>query len=128
MMRQANTQGQLPLRQHLIDPETCIRCNTCESRCPTRAISHERNYVVDPALCTFCMRCVRPCPTGAVDHWFMVEHPYSVQEQLFWSKLPEKSGSGVVQDVPDAFDEEALTEAMIALAIEYGRRKHTDHV
>jgi benzoyl-CoA 2,3-dioxygenase component A len=108
MMRQANTQGQLPLRQHLIDPETCIRCNTCESRCPTRAISHERNYVVDPALCTFCMRCVRPCPTGAVDHWFMVEHPYSVQEQLSWSKLPEKSGSGVVQDVPDAFDEEAL--------------------
>jgi benzoyl-CoA 2,3-dioxygenase component A len=38
----------------------------------------------------------------------MVEHPYSVQEQLSWSKLPEKSGSGVVQDVPDAFDEEAL--------------------
>jgi len=91
MMRQANTQGQLPLRQHLIDPETCIRCNTCESRYPTRAISHER-----------------PCPTGAVDHWFMVERPYSVQEQLSWSKLPEKSGSDVVQGVPDAFDEEAL--------------------
>lgn len=109
MMRQANTQGQLlPLRQHLIDPETCIRCNTCESRCPTRAISHERNYVVDPALCTFCMRGVRRCPTGAVDHWFMVEHPYSVQEQLSWSKLPDKSGSGVVQEVPDAFDVEAL--------------------
>ena len=53
-------------KQHLIDPETCIRCNTCQSRCPTGAISHNAdNYVVDPALCTFCMACNRPCPTGA---------------------------------------------------------------
>ena len=22
------------IRQHLIDPEICIRCNTCESTCP----------------------------------------------------------------------------------------------
>ena len=76
---QTGTQQQTPFRQHLIDPETCIRCNTCESRCPTKAISHERNYVVDPERCNYCMRCVRPCPTGAVDHWFVVERPYSVQ-------------------------------------------------
>ena len=38
-------------KQHLIDPETCIRCNTCQSRCPTGAISHNAdNYVVDTAL------------------------------------------------------------------------------
>src|SRR5436305_1816784 len=107
-MMQTVSAQQTPFRQHLIDPETCIRCNTCESRCPTQAISHQRNYVVDSALCTLCMRCVRPCPTGAVDHWFVVDRPYSVQEQLSWSKLPDKSGSGVVQEVPDAFDEEAL--------------------
>ena len=36
------------VRQHLIDPEICIRCNTCESTCPVGAISHDaRNYVVD---------------------------------------------------------------------------------
>ncbi|MGA1732739.1 MAG: 4Fe-4S binding protein, partial [Burkholderiaceae bacterium] len=37
------------LHQHLIDPEICIRCNTCESTCPIGAITHDdRNYVVDP--------------------------------------------------------------------------------
>ena len=36
------------LRQHLIDPEICIRCNTCEETCPVDAITHDsRNYVVD---------------------------------------------------------------------------------
>jgi benzoyl-CoA 2,3-epoxidase subunit A len=100
---QTGTEKQTPVRQHLIDPETCIRCNTCESRCPTKAISHERNYVVDPERCNYCMRCVRPCPTGAVDHWFIVARPYSVAEQLSWSELPkpaEPSGvKGAVEDV-----------------------------
>ena len=36
------------IKQHLIDPEICIRCNTCESVCPVQAITHDaRNYVVD---------------------------------------------------------------------------------
>ena len=36
------------LKQHLIDPEICIRCNTCESICPVKAITHDsNNYVVD---------------------------------------------------------------------------------
>jgi benzoyl-CoA 2,3-epoxidase subunit A len=107
-MIQTRTPEQTSFRQHLIDPETCIRCNTCESRCPTKAISHDRNYVVDPERCNYCMRCVRPCPTGAVDHWFIVDRPYSVQDQLAWSKLPDPSRSSAVEDVPDAFDEEAL--------------------
>jgi benzoyl-CoA 2,3-dioxygenase component A len=34
------------LKQHLIDPETCIRCGTCEQMCPESAISHDdANYV-----------------------------------------------------------------------------------
>ena len=38
--------------QHLIDPEVCIRCNTCESTCPIGAVTHDaRNYVVDFAKC-----------------------------------------------------------------------------
>ena len=58
------------LNQHLIDPEICIRCNTCEETCPVDAITHDsRNYVVDPSICNACMACVAPCPTGAIDNW-----------------------------------------------------------
>ena len=53
-------------RQHLIDPEICIRCNTCEETCPIDAITHDaRNYVVDAAICNSCNACISPCPTGA---------------------------------------------------------------
>ncbi len=39
--------GEETIRQHLIDPEICIRCNTCEATCPVGAVTHdERNYVV----------------------------------------------------------------------------------
>ena len=40
------------LKQHLIDPEICIRCNTCEETCPIqRDHARRNNYVVDPAIC-----------------------------------------------------------------------------
>ena len=40
------------IKQHLIDPEICIRCNTCEAICPVKAITHDsNNYVVDAAVC-----------------------------------------------------------------------------
>ena len=29
------------IEQHLIDPEICIRCNTCEETCPIDAITHD---------------------------------------------------------------------------------------
>jgi benzoyl-CoA 2,3-dioxygenase component A len=35
-----------PLKQHLIDPEICIRCYTCEMTCTIGAISHDDNNVV----------------------------------------------------------------------------------
>ena len=58
------------VRQHLIDPEICIRCNTCEESCPIDAITHDaRNYVVDPGKCENCNECIAPCPTGAIDSW-----------------------------------------------------------
>lgn len=103
------------MRQHLIDPQICIRCNTCESRCPTGAISHRGNYVVDPAVCTFCMRCVKPCPTGAIDNWFNVERPYSLAEQHGWTMLPARPEE-LAGAVPDAFDDEAARILGIAHA------------
>ena len=79
------------LKQHLIDPEICIRCNTCESICPVQAITHDsRNYVVDASKCNFCMDCISPCPTGSIDNWRLVpkSQPYTLDEQFSWDDLP----------------------------------------
>jgi benzoyl-CoA 2,3-dioxygenase component A len=79
------------IRQHLIDPEICIRCNTCEATCPVGAITHDsRNYVVDADKCNLCMACVPPCPTGSIDNWRNVPKvvAYSVADQLTWDELP----------------------------------------
>jgi benzoyl-CoA 2,3-epoxidase subunit A len=85
------------IQQHLIDPEVCIRCNTCEETCPVDAITHDdRNYVVDAAICNGCQACVSPCPTGSIDHWHPVPKAaaYSIEAQFGWDELPPK------QEVP----------------------------
>ena len=79
------------IQQHLIDPEICIRCNTCEATCPVGAITHDsRNYVVDADKCNLCMACVPPCPTGSIDNWRSMPKAkaYSIEEQLTWDDLP----------------------------------------
>ncbi len=79
------------IKQHLIDPEICIRCNTCEATCPVGAVTHDdRNYVVDADKCNHCMACVPPCPTGSIDNWREMPKvkAYSVAEQLTWDVLP----------------------------------------
>lgn len=79
------------IRQHLIDPEVCIRCNTCEETCPIDAITHnDDNYVVDVDACKFCMDCIAPCPTGAIDSWRTVQTAYTLEEQFSWDELPEE--------------------------------------
>jgi benzoyl-CoA 2,3-dioxygenase component A len=93
------------LRQHLIDPEICIRCNTCEETCPSHAVSHDsRNYVVDPAKCNFCNDCIAPCPTGAIDSWRQVDKakPYTLAEQLGWDCLPAENDvdAGGAEEIP----------------------------
>jgi len=97
------------LKQHLIDPEICIRCNTCEETCPIDAITHDgTNYVVDPDICNGCMACVPPCPTGSIDNWRLVlrSEAYSVQEQFGWDELPgekplpENLAEGAPADAP----------------------------
>ena len=80
------------VRQHLIDPEICIRCNTCEETCPIDAITHDdRNYVVLPDKCDNCGDCIAPCPTGAIDSWRRVAKAYTLQEQFSWDALPADS-------------------------------------
>ena len=93
------------IRQHLIDPEICIRCNTCEETCPVHAVSHDaRNYVVDPAKCNSCNDCIAPCPTGAIDNWRRVERgaAYTLEQQLSWDSLPpqQETDDGAATDLP----------------------------
>lgn len=79
------------IKQHLIDPEICIRCNTCEAICPVGAITHDsRNYVVKADVCNLCMACISPCPTGSIDNWraMPLVRAYSIEEQLTWDELP----------------------------------------
>jgi benzoyl-CoA 2,3-dioxygenase component A len=97
------------LKQHLIDPEICIRCNTCEETCPVDAITHDsRNYVVDASKCNACMACISPCPTGAIDNWRMVARadPYALDAQLGWDVLPAQDAAQPAGD--DGVPEEVL--------------------
>jgi Fe-S-cluster-containing hydrogenase component 2 len=98
------------IKQHLIDPEICIRCNTCESICPVSAITHDsRNYVVDVSKCNWCNDCISPCPTGSIDNYRKVPRAraYSLEEQLGWDELPA----------------ELSVAELAALAGEAGRRR-----
>jgi len=103
-----------PIKQHLIDPEICIRCYTCEMTCPLQAIEHDdNNVVVDASKCNFCMDCIPVCPTGSIDEWRVVAEPYSLDEQFEWMELPEQAA------IPDAASGDAdldqLDAAMAAL-------------
>src|SRR5437868_136117 len=98
-------------RQHLIDPEICIRCNTCEATCPINAITHDdRNYVVKFDVCNACGACISPCPTGAIDNWRQVlkSKAYPIEEQLTWDSLP-------AQEPLDAEDGEDVPEEVARL-------------
>ncbi|MEO5697139.1 MAG: 4Fe-4S binding protein, partial [Burkholderiaceae bacterium] len=108
------------IKQHLIDPEICIRCNTCESICPVQAITHDSsNYVVDADKCNLCMDCISPCPTGSIDNWRVMPRSkaYAVTDQLTWEALPaeltaEQIGAeGVAADAEPSTDENATVQA-----------------
>ena len=100
-----------PVKQHLIDPEICIRCYTCEMTCPVEAIVHDdQNVVVDAEKCNFCMDCIPVCPTGSIDEWRIVETPWSLEAQFGWQELPPQA------DLAPSI--EALDDTMAALLAE----------
>ena len=91
MTTASTSTSSIAIQQHLIDPEICIRCNTCEAICPVQAITHDaRNYVVDAEKCNLCMACISPCPTGSIDNWRTMPRvsAYTPTEQLSWDELP----------------------------------------
>jgi benzoyl-CoA 2,3-dioxygenase component A len=102
------------VKQHLIDPEICIRCYTCEMTCPEEAIVHDDvNVVVDASKCNFCMDCIPVCPTGSIDEWRVVTEPYSVEDQFTWEEMPEQVEIAEGGEADSGL--EALDDAMAAL-------------
>ncbi len=106
------------IKQHLIDPEICIRCYTCEEACPIDAITHnDDNVVVDAGKCDYCMACIAPCPTGSIDNWRVVRTPYSLDEQFSWMELPEQEDFAQA-GATGGTTIEALDDAIAALLAE----------
>ena len=48
--------------------ETCIGCTACTKRCPTEAITGDRNgmHIIDPELCIDCGACGVVCPVECI--------------------------------------------------------------
>ena len=103
-----------PVKQHLIDPEICIRCYTCENTCPIGAIEHDdNNVVVNADICNFCMDCIPVCPTGSIDEWRVVMAPYSLEQQYGMEELPEQED---IEAAPDTVDDQDPIAALLAEA------------
>ncbi|WP_374408961.1 benzoyl-CoA 2,3-epoxidase subunit BoxA [Hydrogenophaga sp.] len=111
-----NAPAEAIIKQHVIDPEICIRCNTCESICPVQAITHDsRNYVVDVSKCNWCNDCISPCPTGSIDNYRRVPkgRTYTIEEQFGWDELPaELSAAELAAAAADSG--EPLVEVTVA--------------
>lgn len=108
------------LRQHVIDPVICIRCNTCEETCPSNAITHDdNNYVVDPEICQQEMNqhCLGPCPTGAIDSWVNTARFFTPEEQFEWTELPDPAADSD-ETSDDPADEPSDVAAIRRIATE----------
>ncbi|HRX13544.1 MAG TPA: 4Fe-4S binding protein [Eubacteriales bacterium] len=50
-----------------IIPSECISCGSCQSVCPTDAISEgESSYVINEEVCISCGTCAAQCPVSAI--------------------------------------------------------------
>lgn len=109
----------VPFKQHLIDPEICIRCYTCEMTCPLQAIEHDdNNVIVDASKCNFCMDCIPVCPTGSIDEWRVVaskDTAYTLEDQYSWEELPEQ-GEVAPSDAAGQSDDVDPVTALLAEA------------
>lgn len=102
------------VRQHLIDPESCLCCGSCEAACTEGAIQTDRlmqRYVIDPAKCNNSHACLDACSSNAIKTWHMVPagKPYSIEEQFAWDVLPPQLEIGG-QTVPLVLDEDELPQ------------------
>lgn len=81
------------VRQHLIDPELCLRCGSCEIACEEQAVHMDmngQNFAIDPEKCNNSHQCLVVCSSDAIKAWHMVpaDKMYSLEEQFSWEELP----------------------------------------
>lgn len=48
-----------------VTADTCTRCRTCATMCPSQAISYANPKTTDASKCISCMRCIKVCPANA---------------------------------------------------------------
>ena len=73
------------------DIEQCILCGVCEKRCPTSAITVEKDagtWTINPFRCIQCMFCVRACPVQSLS----MEQDYTSPSTLMYSHTESKEG------------------------------------
>jgi benzoyl-CoA 2,3-epoxidase subunit A len=81
------------VRQHLIDPELCLACGSCESACHAGAIkpnSTHFHYIIDATKCNNAHECLVVCGSDAIRSWRMVpaNQYYALEQQDVWEQLP----------------------------------------
>ena len=78
-----------PVKQHLIDPELCIRCYTCEvdvHRAGDRARRRQRRRRFRQVQHLHGLH--RAVPDRLDRQWRIVDKPYTLAEQFGWTELP----------------------------------------
>lgn len=73
----------LPSSKITVHKNTCIKCHSCEKRCPVKAIILKPYPVVDTKKCIRCFCCIEVCPTHALylkEH-FITKNNYSYKKK-----------------------------------------------
>ena len=61
----------IPQSKITVDTKACIKCHSCEKRCPVKAIKLQPYPVIDKKKCIRCFCCIEVCPTHAL---YLKEH------------------------------------------------------
>ena len=56
------------LLHYSINPNICVGCGLCKSKCPADAIigALKKPHVIDPRICIKCGTCINTCRVGAI--------------------------------------------------------------